>query len=448
MRKLSALLIIIFLMVGSVRVLMAARPAAEKTVFPNGLTLIHQQTKNNEVIAMDLFIKGGSVNEDNAQAGLANFVQSMLYKGTNTRSAAEISVAIESLGASITGSCEQDYALVSAVVFKKYFPELSELFFESLLQPSFPVTEIEKTRANLLASIKTRADGIFNVSIDLLNEQMYGEHPYHKPAIGYQKSVASLSRKQLMDFYYRYFRPENMTLVVVGNISKSDILGTLKQYFPNLNRTMPVKPDISAAPGIPDRFQTQEISRETKFEQGYLMLGYLVPSVSSEDYAVLKIISSLLGGGMNSRLFLNLREKEGLAYELDSFYPSRVYNSEFIVYLGLQDANIPKAYALIRQELNKLRKEPVGATELQNIQTYLSGQFLLSRQTNQELAFYLGFFEMLKKGYEYDSQYLDDLNRVTASDILRVANTYFNDNNLTVIKLVPSKNQESGGGND
>lgn len=446
MKKLFYLFLLI--LISGTPAFVAAANLSTKTVFPNGLTLIHQYDQNSEVIAVDLFVKAGAFFEEKNQAGMANFIQNLLYKGTTSRTAKQIAIETESIGVSITGSCAEDYALVSAVVFNEYFEPMTDIFFDCVLNPTFPQEEVEKERANILASIKTRQDSIFNVAFDRLNEEIYGEHPYHKPIIGYKKTLQNITRKQIITFYQQYYRPENMILVIVGNISQKNIAKLLKKYFTQLDRsTLSIQP-ISAAPAIPTRFESRDINLETKFKQAYLIMGYQVPAVADQDYPVFKIIAALLGGGMNSRLFVNLREQQGLAYELDSFYPSRAYASILCIYLGLKEANLTLAQISVMKEINSLKTTPVPPAELNSMKTYLSGQYLLSRQTNQSIAFYLGFYELLQKGYEYDSQYLTDLKAVTAKDIIRVANNYFNDNKLTRIKLIPQKNTNPGDAND
>lgn len=445
-KKLFSLFLLILL--SGTPALLLAGNTPTKTIFPNGLTLIHQYDQTSEVVALDLFVKAGAFSEEKNQSGIANFIQDLLYKGTTSRTAKQIAIETESIGTSISGSCAEDYALVSAVVFKEYFEPLTDIFFDCLLNPTFPQEEVEKERANILASIKTRQDSIFNVAFDQLNEEIYGEHPYHKPVIGYKRTLQNISRKQIITFYQQYYRPDNMILVVVGNINLKNITKLLKNYFPELEKTTLSIQPISAAPATPNRFEPREMNLETKFKQAYLIMGYLVPSVADQDYPVFKIISTLLGGGMNSRLFVNLREQQGLAYELDSFYPSRAYASVLCIYLGLKEANLALAQSSVMKEINMLKTMPVSTEELNSVKTYLSGQYLLSRQTNQSIAFYLGFYELLQKGYEYDAQYLADLKAVKADDIQRVANDYFSDNKLTRIKLIPQKNTNSGGNSD
>lgn len=425
-------------------VLLADVVEPQKTVFPNGLTLIHQYSRDSEVIAIDLFVKAGSATENDSEAGLANFVQSLLYLGTTTRSQRQIAIQTESIGTTISSSCAEDYALISAVAFKKYFAELTDIFFDGLLNPTFPDQEIEKTRINLLAAIIARQDSIFNVSLDLLNAKLYGqEHPYHRPSLGFQKVIEQLSRQQLLAFYQKFYHPENMILVIVGDISPKNLKNLLAKYFPKINESITQRIAAGPCPSVLTHHAIKETQKETKFGQGYLMMGYAVPPVNSSDYPVLKIIATLLGGGMNSRLFITLREKHGLGYELNSFYPSRACGGEFVIYLGLKSQNIDQAYELIKKEIDLLKTTPVADTELGSIKKYLGGQYLLSRQTNQEIAFYLGFYELLQKGYTYDKTYLNELNQVTADDIKHVADRYFTDTNLTVIKLNPKSS--SGG---
>lgn len=415
----------------------AAEPA--KMVFPNGLTLIVKEAVQSDIIAFTVFVRAGAFNDSEKKAGLAYFTQSMLLQGTTSKSAEDIALLTESIGASIHGNCAEDYITLSAVVFKKYFPQTLDIFFDVLLHPAFSEKEIEKEKATTLAEIKSRHDHIFNVAFDELLETMYGRHPYHRPVIGYETTVKQFQRDDLIAFYRSHFTPENMVMTIVGDIEEAEIKTFLKIFFPDLETPSMVRSNsIEKAIELPDEGK-REIAKPASFGQGYLMVGYSVPPVSSPDYAVLKLINGILSGGMNSRLFLFLREKEGLGYEVNSFYPSRVDTSSFVIYLGLAHDSLTKALQLIEQEIKKLKEEKVSADELMKVKTYLSGAYKLTRQKNQDYAFYLGFYEILGKGFGYDAVYTQDLQKVTAEDIQRVATKYFTDNNFTVIKLLPKE---------
>lgn len=415
----------------------------EKTVFPNGLTLIVKEIKQTDIVALTVFIKAGAYREPEERAGLAYFTQSMLLQGTTTKSAQEVALLSESIGASIYGSCTEDFATLSTVCFKKYFSQLGDIFFDVLLHPAFLQEEIEKERTTILAEIRQRQDHIFNVAFDELLENIYKQLPYHRPVAGYEKTVKMLQRQHVIDFYQHHYLPKNMIVTVVGNVSISEMKKIVEQYFPGMNTPVtPAAAEKETLSSLVAQNHRQEITIPAKFNQSYLMAGYCVPPVAAADYSVLKIIVGILSGGMNSRLFLYMREKEGLCYELSSFYPSRVDNSVFVIYLGLDQASLAKAKQLLQKEIQKLREEKITADELTKVKTYLAGTYILSRQKYQDCAFYFGFYETLGKGYEYDGKYITELESVTPEDIQRVARTYFTDDNLTTIELLPRSSKK------
>ncbi|MDI6640898.1 MAG: insulinase family protein, partial [Elusimicrobiota bacterium] len=171
----------------------------------------------------------------------------------------------------------------------------------------------------------------------------------------------------------------------------------------------------------------REVSKRKKFEQSYLMYGFIVPEISSADYTKLKLLNAYLGGGMSSLLFQELREKAGLGYEVNSFYPSRKDKSHFVLYIGLDSAAMKVAEEKIDSVIDKLKTELISDVRLKEIKNYLTGNYIFGHQTNSQQSWYLGWWEILGKGYEYDDRYLKELNKVTPEEIRKVANKYLTD---------------------
>ena len=169
------------------------------------------------------------------------------------------------------------------------------------------------------------------------------------------------------------------------------------------------------------------------------MLGYIVPGVQDREYVVIKVINTLLGTGMNSRFFTNLRDKQGLAYEIGSFYPTRKNASRFVVYAGLDVRNLGIIKEKILDEIKRLREDSLEMKELERAKNYLKGTFLLEHQTNKKQAWYLGWFELLGIGYIYDRNYLRQIEKVNIRGIKEVANRYFKDTNWVTIQIEPEE---------
>ena len=435
MRKITLITIISILMLLPALAL-GASSKLSKTVFPNGLTLIHQYSSSSDIVALDMFIKSGGTTEDPGEEGLAYLVQGVLYRGSGNRSVKQITVQCDSMGALINKTCTADYVSISSVVLKKYFYNFLDLFMDGILNPTLDRTEIERKRADQQTEMKAMNDSIFDVSFDLTKELIYGSHPYHKPAIGYPKVLAAINRNQILVFSRKFYRPENMILVVVGDIQQQDVADVLKNYFPDLDQKSPAKPTIKAAPPTPARKQPIEQPMETKFKQGYLMMGYVVPSVNSRDFATLKVLAAVLGR-RNAQVFPAMVEGEGLAYEIKTYYPTMAFDSPFIVYLGTKEANLSKAQEMVLKEIESIKNNGMDSKELDYIKVSLAGEYAREHQTNEGAAFYLGLYEALQKGYEYDARFFNDLENVSVSDLKRITKTYFIPNNLAVVKLTP-----------
>jgi zinc protease len=435
MKKITLITIICAAMILPAALALGANKVT-KTVFPNGLTLIHQNTSNSDIVALDMFIKSGGTTEDPGEEGLAYLVQGVLYRGSGNRSVKQIAVQCDSMGALINKSCTSDYVSISSVVLKKYFYNFLDLFMDGILNPTLDRTEIERKRADQQAEMKGMDDSIYDVSFDLAKELLYGSHPYHKPAIGYPKVLAAINRNQILVFSRKFYRPENMILVVVGDIQQQDVAEVLKNYFPDLQQKSSAKPTIKNAPPSPARKQPIEMPMETKFKQGYLMMGYVVPSVNSRDFASLKVMAALLGK-RNAQVFPAMIEGEGLAHEIRTSYPTMAFDSPFIIYLGTKEANLSKAQEMILKEIEIIKNSGIDSKELDYIKASLAGEYARDHQTNEGAAFYLGLYEALQKGYEYDARFFNDLESVSVSDLKRIAKTYFIPNNLAVVKLTP-----------
>lgn len=416
--------------------------------FPNGLTFIFKQQPSSEVVVMDLFIKTGTLFEKNEEAGITNLVQSLTLKGTRKHSAEQIAYAIDSLGSILSTNTAEDYAEVYTVTTRKYFSAVYDLFFEVVTQPSFPAEEVKKERKNILNAIKAKKDSIFTVTYDLLNENIFTGHPYHKPVSGYSETVEKFTYQDLVSWFDRFYRPQNMILVIVGNLDEKRLLKEIRKTFGNLPSPFPLpsgeRTKVRGTIPSPPRGEEEKVrgpkyqivTSTQPFQQAYLMFGWLSPPINSPDYAVLKVINSILGEGMSSRLFLNLRDKQSLAYEVSSFYPSRKEQSKFVIYLGLDGSNLKKAHHATLTEIEKIKTEPVSSEELEEKINHLIGDFLMQHQTVKQQAWWLGWYEILGKGFSYDEIYPDQIKKVTPEQIKEVACKYFT-KNYVFIQLVP-----------
>lgn len=405
-----------------------------KQVLSNGIILIHKQVKPLPIVGIKLFIRLGSINEPDDIAGITNLTQLLLIKGTKTRTAEQIALELESVGGSISSSSNEDFSEVSISITNKHFNKAMEIMADVLLNPVFPGQELAKEKMVTIAGIKSRKDHIFNVALDLLMKNLYGSHPYSRLTIGSEESVQKITRDDIVNWHKKYYGSPNLLIVVVGNVTLSETKKNIMKYFsqlPVVNPTAVSLPEIN----IKER---KSIVQKTKFEQAYLMCGFLAPEISNKDFISLKVLDAYLGGGMSSELFQRLREQAGIGYEVDSFYPSRKDKSRYVIYLGLDKTSIPLAKEKINSLITEIKTKHIDTKKLNEVKNYVKGIYLLDHQTASRQAWYFGWWEMLNKGYEYDNQYTTDIDKVTDEGILQAANKYLTDNCVWV-ELQPEK---------
>ncbi|MEK6645254.1 MAG: pitrilysin family protein [Candidatus Firestonebacteria bacterium] len=394
----------------------------DRCILPNGLTVILKENTANDIIGLVLFVKTGSVFENEENNGITSLTQNLLLKGTLTRNALSIANELESIGADLDVAVTEDYAEISLMATKKYFKQAFDIFADVVLNPSFPIDEIEKEKNNAISRIKSLDDSTFEFTFKRFKQELYGVHPYKFSAIGTIESIKKIKREDILNWYKRFYVPNNIVISSVGKIEEVDLLNQIKNKFGNLK-----KKDVSflELKSVVLADVRQEKSFEKEIKQAMLIIGYNAINVRNDDYPALKVVNGILGSGMSSRLFKELREKQSLAYEVGSFFPSRYYDSFFAGYIGTGKENINKAKEGILKEFERLKTDEILDDELERAKNSIIGNFALEHQKNIKQAWYLGWFELLGCGYSYDEQYPIKIKTVTNENIKSVINKYF-----------------------
>ena len=400
----------------------ASNQAIERTVLPNGITLIIVENQAANLVAGRFFLKNaGLIREDFTQAGLSHLVAAVITKGTEKLSAIDIAEKVESTGVSLGADASTDYFLLSLKTVAHDFPSMLQLLREIMRSPTFPEAEVELEKKLAIQSIRSQQEQPFNVAFNQLRAMMYPEHLYGFSILGTEKTVASLSRADLQNYHQTYFRPDNLVISISGRIAKTEAISLIEKVFGDWQ--IPSNPlpsrKLFALNVNPSQ---QSITQET--QQSIIMLGYLAASVNSEDYPVLKLISTYLGNGLSSRLFVELREKQGLAYDVSAFYPTRLDLAPFVSYIGTAPENTEIAMTGLRTEIERLADIKLTDRELQGAKNKLLGQYALGKQTNSEIAQILGWYESLGLGIEFDRLFPENIAQVTSEQVQKVANSY------------------------
>lgn len=401
-----------------------------RTRLSNGLVVIAIENPVADIIASRIFIRAGQCHESPSQAGLFSLLASLLTRGTANRSSLEIAEAVEYVGASLGADAASDYSLVSLKTVSADFKDIFTLAAEILRQPSFPKAEIELERKLTLQGLRSMQEQPFTVAYSRLREAMYAEHPYAFSSLGTEESVAALNREALTQAHQTYFRPDNMVVTIVGRISPNEAVDLVESV---LGDWQPPKTEIPTLTLPSLSPQTYRVVTPQDTNQSIVILGHLAGSVSHPDFAALKLISTYLGQGLSSRLFVELREKQGLAYDVSAFFPTRLSTSQFVAYIGTAPENSAIALEGLQTELTRLCKQPLSESELTVSKTKLLGQYALGKQTNGQIAQLFGWYETLGLGTDFDQRFQDDIAAVTIEEAQDAAKRCFVDSYISIL---------------
>jgi predicted Zn-dependent peptidase len=262
----------------------------------------------------------------------------------------------------------------------------------------------------------------FTIAFNQLRRDMYGHHPYALPGVGTENTVAHLTQADLVAFHRQHMRPDNVVVTIVGRITPEVAQAQVEKALGDW-QVPDVTPPALTLPSVTATATCSMVAQDTN--QAIVMVGYPAAPVKHPAYATLKLITTYLGNGLSSRLFVELREKRGLAYDVSAFYPTRLGLSQFVAYIGTAPENTATALEGLRFEVERLQDTVLSEDELQAAKNKLLGQYALGKQTNAQLAQLLGWYEILGLGVEYDQEFQDRVAAVTVLDAEAVAREFF-----------------------
>lgn len=403
----------------------------QKYHLSDGATMLYTPNSSNDIIAISIYAKGGQFLDK--IAGTANLTAATMMKGTKNYTSLELSQVLEDNGIKIVPSVGADAFSITVLTTKDEYDKTMELLNEVVNNAIFDDYEIEKVKSDKLSAIKTNKDVPIKQAIEEYRDMIYKNTPYSISSKVLEKNIQNIKKSDIIEYYNKIFNPKNIVISINGNIDKDKTIQDLNKIFePKADsQTFDYKIYDSKIPRITTpRTNTIKMSTET----AWILLGWQTDGVLSEkDYATLQVIDSILGTGMSSRLFKELREQEGLAYQLGTGYSPNVLRGSFMMYIGTNPATLEKSKQGLFSEIEKLKTEYVGDKELKDAKEKLIGNYVIGLETNLDKASNTGWYEASTRGYEFKEKYVDLINSVTDADIIEVANKYFNDNYIMSI---------------
>lgn len=407
----------------------------QKFQLDNGLVVLVTENPIADIVAARIFVGAGSTREPVNQSGLAYLVAATLTKGTHRFSSAEIAEQVESVGASLGVERAPDYFLLSLKTVSEDFLDILTLVAELLRTPSFPEPEVELEKRLALQSIRSQQEQPFTLALKGLRQSLFPPgHPYTQTGPGDPDQIAQLQPTDLHQYHQTYFRPDNMVISLSGNLKPTEAVTYCQQVFGDWfapEQQLPQALPPAAKPSLATESNLSVTPQPT--QQSIVMLGHLAPSVQGADYAALKLLYTYLCNGLSSRLFVELREKQGLAYEVSGFYPTRLGPSHFVVYLGTAAENTAIALTKLQAEIDRLRQQPLSDQELEPAKSKLLGQYVLGKQSNAQLAHLMGWYEALGLGIHYDQTFPKQIERLQTETVYQAACQHLHPSHISLV---------------
>jgi len=395
-----------------------------------GTVVLARPLEANDIVVTRAFLPMGPLYESDDEAGICSLLQGVLTRGTRRRSASEMQDALADLGAEIDASSGSDLGSVSMRSTVGTWETTLDLFLETLTEPALDPREVETEIEQTLGALEAREDQLMARATDLFRELFYGEHPFHKRVLGYSHTVATFDRDRVAAAWRRFYRPYPPILVAVGRFDPEILLERLESAF---GRTPVVPPEPRPPAAVPGSgVRRLELDREA----AYLIHGFPAPSWKDVDYPVARVLDAILGGSMSSRLFIELREKRALGYQVSSIYNDQLEGSFLAGYIVTDPARADQAAAGLAQEFRRLVEEPVAEEEILAARRYLRGSYLIGAETNAAQAMRLGRHEAYGLGQDFGDRWLAAIEAVTPEAILALARRWF-DRQATAAYVVP-----------
>ena len=414
--------------------------SAEYTVnkLPNGQTVVVYEIKNNPIVTIDTWIKTGSINETDSNNGVAHFLEHLFFKGTKAHPTGEFDRILESKGAIVNAATSKDFTHYYITLPSEHFNTAIDLHSDMLLNPQIPRKELEKERKVVLEEIAKDGNTPSAKVYENLNSLMYTTHPYKRKVIGTEDIIGTIRREEILEYFNQYYAPSNMVTLIVGDVDTQKVLDKVQQSF-NQNYRKPVKKNF--------RKEAQLSSQKRKLdytdtESGYMMMGFRGAEIASKDTYTLDVLAEILGGGKSSRLYRDIKEQRGLAYSISSSNGSFRDDGIFFISANFIPQNAEKLEKAIFEEISNIQKYGVTDEELIRAKKILIQNTYYTRESTSDIAGELGYILALTNSTEIYDNYVDNINKVTASDVKLAAQKYLGKNRSAVSIMLPKKNEK------
>jgi len=405
-----------------------------RTELNNGMVIYSQKFDNLPVVAISVWARVGSAYEEDGEYGISHFLEHMLFRRKPTaEEQATIQAKIEGAGGYLNGATGKEITYYFAVVPSDFAEEALNLLLNLFLCPNFDDNDFAEEKKVIIEEISRKDDNPNDLLGDLLFETMYDSgHPYGHPVLGNVETIKNMKLDSLINYHRRYYYPGNMVVSIVGDFDKNKVVKDFKKRFSQGDKTSPETPDETKTK---EGVKQKEVEKNIK--QTYFTLAFAGSSVDDEEHLALDVLATILGEGASSRLVDRLKEKEKLVNEVGCHFFTQKLSGPFAIFAQLSPENLEKVKAVIWEELERIKNEPIESNELEKAKIIIESNFYFHHEVFKDQALAHAYWECLGVP-DYEKNYLDKIEAVNAEKLREVALKYFNRQHFTQVVIKPS----------
>jgi predicted Zn-dependent peptidase len=402
----------------------------KKHVLPNGLVVITETMAHVRSVSVGVWVRNGSRRESPEENGLAHFIEHMVFKGTERRSAEAIAREMDSVGGMLDAFTSKEQICFNAKVLDEHLPIAFDVIADLILRPNFDSEDVKKEQQVILEEIKMDLDNPEYLLHEIFTRGFWPDHALGRPILGTPQTVKKFNRETLKARFASWFAPDHLVVTAAGNVTHEQVLALVELEFGSLQPSGQHPPHIAPGTGAPIHLE-----KKRDLEQVHLCVG--VPSVplGHEDRFGIAVLNNVLGGGMSSRLFQNIREKRGLAYAIFSELTPYSDAGMLTVYAGSAKETVGQILDLIVSEFRDLKGSPVTEEELTRSKNHLKGSLMLSLESTSARMSNLARQELYFRRFYTLDEILASIEVVTREQLQKLAQQYFRTEDTAVTVL-------------
>jgi predicted Zn-dependent peptidase len=402
----------------------------QRQVLPNGLVVITETMPHVRSISVGIWVRTGSRRETPAENGLLHFIEHMVFKGTERRTAEEIARSMDSVGGMLDAFTAKEMVCFNAKVLDEHLPIAFEVIADFVLRPLFAEEDVAKEKQVVLEEIKMDQDSPDYLVHELFTQGFWPDHSLGRPILGTPETVRGFTRELLFDRFRSWFAPNRLVITAAGNLTHERLLGLVEREFAGMAPAPVLNGDRAPRTGAPILLETKR-----ELEQVHICIGVPSYPLAHERRFATAVLNNLLGGGMSSRLFQNIREKKGLAYAVFSELSPYSDAGMLLVYAGTALETSAQVVDLVVREFRELKASPVPDEELRRAKDHLKGSLMLSLESTSARMSNLARQELYFGRFLSLDEILASIEAVTREEVQCIAQEFFRTEHVAVTVL-------------